>query len=138
MATREATRASGGIPASRAIQTTPKVSVVVALGDRPKVRADRVRQLLSYVDSGLEVVIVASAAYGEALALLGRRGVSTTVMPEETSREELRAIGMRRATGDVVIVLDDDRLADGRWRTMLSPFLPELVEAPVEMQRYPA
>ena len=95
----------------------PRCTVVLALSEEMHLRADSTAPLLVLLDRGAELLLVhARREVDIPRQLQVRRGVRVVVAPPGTSLKDLRALGMRQAGGDIVVMLDDEDLADGAWQ----------------------
>lgn len=103
---------------------SPRYSVVLTLSEQSRSRADRIAPLLSLAERGVEVLLVHPGLPGELPGtLVSRRGLRIAVAASGSSREDLRALGMANAGGDIVVMLEEGDLADGSWQKALR-FVP--------------
>ena len=100
----------------------PSVSVVSIAGDDSAAtlsdlsdRSARLHRL------GVELIVVcASRQHAQSTLSAMSGGARLIYGPADASERQLRAIGLASATGDVVMLVDDSRLADDDWIERLS------------------
>jgi GT2 family glycosyltransferase len=103
------------------------VSIVICSRDRPALLMDTIRSVLAGGTVPREVVVVdQSAASNPELAATGTvRGCEVRhVRSPTTGLSVARNIGLRAATGEVAVMIDDDMLVERDWLTHLLAGLP--------------
>lgn len=95
----------------------PSVSVVsIAYDDAPATIRELAERSARLHRLGVELIIVcASRQSGQSIVSAISGGARLIYGPADASERQLRALGLASATGDVVMLVDDPRLADDGW-----------------------
>jgi GT2 family glycosyltransferase len=101
--------------------------VVICSRERPALLLDTVRSVLDGDSLPQEVVVVdqSAAPNAEVAALDGERGCRVLYIPSATrGSSRARNIGMRAASGQVLVMLDDDMFVAKDWLATLLDGMP--------------
>ena len=113
-----------------AILATPHLSVVVASNGSQALLDACLRSLQEQLDRTRAEVVVARASDGHELADLERAYPNVRFVDGAAGQTipDLRAMGMREVTGDVIVVLDDSAAPSPRWLEEVSLGVDNLPE----------
>lgn len=95
-------------------RSEPTVSIVVIVGDDTAVPTDRlIQRLPRAVDREVDLVVAFAGVPADAAVIKrARRDARVVLAPPGTSTQELRALAMREAGGDIVTLINGADLAD--------------------------
>jgi hypothetical protein len=101
---------------STAPRRTPRVSLVVVLPENHSISAERVaRSLGAHGDQPIDVLVACAGQPTNLIALQQTIGAAQYLLaPAGTSAEDLRALAMRQAPGDIVTLLSGALPPEGR------------------------
>src|SRR5690349_20210094 len=98
-------------PAGRAEH--PRVSIVLASAHTADGVVDRLETLSQHGVTAVESVLVCLPGVADAIrSAASRRGIRMLVAPPETSVEDMRALGVMSAKGDVIMILGEHDIFD--------------------------
>jgi len=123
-----------------AIIATPHLSVVVASNGPTTSLEHCLRSLLEQSGRTRAELIVARAQRLHEIETLvhAHPSVRFVEAPRDATIPDLRAVGMRESTGDVVIVMDDSSVPDPRWLEEVSVGVDNLSDRPATGSSDPA
>lgn len=110
------TSGSGEGEVRRPARHTPRMSLIVVLADNESVGPERIQQELGTCPPDDRDVIFACAGRPSNLMRLSRRvhDAQFVFAPPGTSREDLRVLGIQRAHGDIITLVNGMSVEAGR------------------------
>ena len=107
---------SAGPEMRRSARHTPRMSLIVILADNESVGPERIQQELGSCPADDRDVIFACAGRPSNLMRLSRRvhDAQFVFAPPGTSREDLRVLGIQRAHGDIITLVNGMGMQAGR------------------------
>lgn len=123
----------------------PSVSIVIPTRNRPAMLAKCLDALLRLNHRHVlkEIIVVQDGSYPDVQTLLASirppAGIQLRCLSQPPSgANAARNKGIREATGDIVVLIDDDTVAPPGWlRKLLDPFRDRFVEVVVGASRLP-
>ena len=102
-------------PAQTSRPGRPVVSIVMAGATQPDTPARLDAMAAAAAECVVELIVVAGGGGGNDELAARLPHARFVTCPRESSRAELRAAGMRLATGDIIALVDDDLQVDTDW-----------------------